>query len=56
MKEVKRILAQRSTWTGLAGIATGIGLIVHGNMAEGIQTIIGGFAIIFIREAVAKAK
>lgn len=53
MKELKRLLCQRSTWTGIAAIATGVGLVVAGNVSEGVQTIIAGAGIIFIREAIA---
>lgn len=54
MKTFLRILSQRSTWAGIAAIGTGGVLIATGNIDTGVQTIIGGFAIIFIREAIAK--
>lgn len=44
----------KSFWTGLAIIATGIGLIVAGDMATGIQTIAGGIVTIFMRDAISK--
>ena len=48
-------LKQKSTWAGIGAIATGVGMLVTGgDTAVGVQTIIGGFAVIFLREAIAK--
>jgi len=55
MPKFLRILQQKSTWAGIAGIATGVVLILNGNVTEGVQTVIGGVSIIFIREAIAKS-
>jgi hypothetical protein len=53
MKAIIRILKQKSTWAGIGGIATGAVLIINGDLTTGVQTVIGGFAIIFLREAIA---
>lgn len=50
------ILKQRSTWVGFSGIATGIFMLVNKHYDAGVQTIIGGLAIIFLREAINKSK
>lgn len=43
---------QRTTWTGIGAIVAGIGMVAMGDPATGIQTILGGFAAIFLRQAV----
>jgi hypothetical protein len=45
---------QKSFWAGLGAIVTGAGMCAMGNVPEGLQTIFGGFAVIFIRQAVEK--
>lgn len=47
-------LKSRSFWTGAAMIVTGVGLIVVGDVAQGIQTIAGGLVTIFVRDAISK--
>ncbi len=47
-------LKSRSFWTGAALIVTGVGLIVVGDVAQGIQTIAGGLVTIFVRDAISK--
>lgn len=47
-------LRSRSFWTGAAMIVTGVGLIVAGDVAQGIQTIAGGLVTIFVRDAISK--
>jgi len=54
MGGILRILKQRTTWVGLAGVGTGVTLCYTGSIAEGVQAIIGGLGLIFLREAVAK--
>lgn len=51
----KETLKSKSFWGGIAAIATGIGLVVGGNVPEGLQTIAGGVMAIFLRDAVTKA-
>ena len=45
---------QKTTWTCLIAVATGVGGIVTGSMdtTTAIQTILAGFAGIFMRQAV----
>ena len=45
---------QKTTWTGVAGIATGVGLIISGDVSTGIQTALVGLMAIFGRQAVNK--
>jgi hypothetical protein len=49
------LLTTKSFWAGLASIATGIGLIIEGQVPEGIQLIIAGIITITLRDAIAKA-
>ncbi len=51
---MKELLRSKSFWTGVASIATGIGLLINKNYPEGIQTIILGLSTIFIREGIRK--
>jgi len=44
----------KTFWGGLAAIATGVGLILTGDVPTGIQTIAGGVLAIFLRDGVAK--
>ena len=44
----------KSFWTGLAIIITGVGMIALGQAVEGLQTIAGGLATIFVRDALSK--
>lgn len=50
----KKWYQQMSFWTGITAIATGAGGLATATMdpATAIQTIIGGFAVIFVRRAV----
>jgi hypothetical protein len=49
-----RWLKNKTTWTGIAAIGAGAVLIYNGNIDTGVQTIIGGFGLIFIRQAIGK--
>jgi hypothetical protein len=53
MKNILRLLKQKSTWAGIAAIGTGAVLLINGDTTTGVQTIIGGLSVIFIREAIA---
>ena len=44
----------KSFWTGLAMIVSGVGMCVMGDSLAGAQTIAGGLAAIFVRDAIAK--
>jgi len=54
MKKVVDFLKQKTTLAGIAGVLTGTALIINGDTNEGIQTIIGGLGLIFLRQAIAK--
>jgi hypothetical protein len=49
-----RLLKTKTFWGGLAAIATGAGLIVAGDVPNGIQVIILGVLGILGRDAIAK--
>ena len=42
----------KTFWSGMAAIVTGIGIGVAGDIPTGIQTVIGGLGLIFLRQAV----
>jgi hypothetical protein len=44
----------KSFWTGLAIVITGVGMCLAGQVPEGLQTIAGGLATIFVRDAISK--
>lgn len=44
----------KSFWGGLAMIVTGIGMIIAGDTATGIQTITGGIVAVCLRDAISK--
>ena len=51
---MKELIRSKTFWTGIASIATGIGLLISKNYPEGLQTIIIGLSTIFIRDSVRK--
>ena len=48
------MLKTKTFWGGLAAIATGVSLIVTGDVAGGVQLIGTGIVGIFIRDAITK--
>jgi len=44
----------KSFWTGIAAVGFGIVLITQGDTGEGVQTILGGLGMIFIRAGLEK--
>lgn len=57
MKKLEEILSQKTTWAGLALIAT-VALPQFGvpeNVVKGIQSVLVGLTAIFLRQGVAKA-
>ena len=50
----RNTLKSKSFWAGLAMVVSGIGMLVMGQPAEGIQTIAGGVITIFVRDAISK--
>ena len=53
MSAARQWYKQKTTWTGLSAVIAGAGGLVTGQMdvATGIQTIIGGLGLIFLRQA-----
>lgn len=51
-----RTLKTKSFWTGIASIATGISLIIAGNIPEGALAVVGGIGLIANRDAQAKVE
>jgi len=52
----KPLWRTKTFWLGVAGVASGIGLCFSGSIPEGVQTIIGGFALITARDAYRKGQ
>ena len=55
---INEILKQKSTWAGIAAIITGA-LPLFGvptNIVAGIAAVVGGLAVIFLRQGIAKVK
>lgn len=48
------LIKTKTFWGGIAAIATGVGLIVSGDVNTGVIAIIGGLQTIFVRDAIAK--
>lgn len=51
---MKPLIKTRTFWTGAGSLLSGIGLIVTGNKADGLQLIFTGLTAIFLRSAVNK--
>ena len=43
----------KTFWGGVVAVVTGVGLLVTGDVPNGMQTILGGIAMIFMRDAIA---
>jgi len=44
----------KTFWTGLGAVGFGVTLIVGGDTEAGMQTILGGLGMIFLRQGIAK--
>ena len=54
--DIKKMLKQKSTWAGMAAIITGA-LPLFGvptNIVAGIAAVVGGLAVIFLRQGIQK--
>lgn len=49
-----RLVKSKTFWAGLASVATGVGLIINGDMTAGIPAIIIGIQSVLLRDAIAK--
>lgn len=48
------MIKSKTFWTGAGSIVTGIGFIITGNKAEGLQFIFSGLGMIFLKSAIMK--
>jgi len=48
------MIKSKTFWTGCGSVVTGIGFVIIGQKAEGIQLIFSGLGIIFLRRAINK--
>ncbi|MFA5187182.1 MAG: hypothetical protein WC551_11955 [Patescibacteria group bacterium] len=46
------LMKTKTFWTGLTAIVAGAGMCYLGDKERGIQTILGGLAVIFLRDGV----
>jgi hypothetical protein len=44
----------KTFWAGAGSVITGIGFIIIGNKAEGLQLIFNGLGLVFLRNAIRK--
>jgi hypothetical protein len=51
---VKDTIKTKTFWSGLGLIAYGIVQITNGNQTEGINSVLTGLSIIFLRDAITK--
>ena len=58
MAAKKKWYQQKTFWAGFAAIGAGVGGILSGQMdvQTAVQTIVGGFAAIFVRDAIEGVK
>ena len=57
-KENKRnhLLKTKTFWGGLAAVLTGVGLVVAGDVPQGINAIATGLLAIFVRDGLRKVE
>jgi hypothetical protein len=51
---MKNLFKTKTFWTGAGSVVTGVGLILTGNKADGLQLLFTGFGLIFMRKAIQK--
>ena len=51
---MRDLLKTKTFWGGVSAIFIGVGMIYTGNPVEGMQTICGGLAAIFLRDGIRK--
>lgn len=54
MDFIKRNLGKKTFWAGLAAVASGLGMIVNGEVPTGVQTVILGIGLVTGRDAITK--
>jgi hypothetical protein len=50
----KKLVQTKTFWGGLATVLTGVGLVVAGDVPQGINAIATGLLAIFVRDGVRK--
>ena len=53
---IKDLMKTKTFWSGLSLVAYGVYLLLQGNQYEGIQNIITGLSVIFLRDAIRKVQ
>ena len=51
---MKKLLKTKTFWGGLAAIATGCGLVLAGDVPQGVNAIVSGLLAIFVRDGIRK--
>ncbi|MFP4379464.1 MAG: hypothetical protein ACLFUS_03090 [Candidatus Sumerlaeia bacterium] len=51
-----RLVQTKTFWGGIAAIATGVGMIVTGDLPQGINTVVTGFMAILVRDGIRKVE
>jgi hypothetical protein len=50
----KKVWKRKTFWTGLSLVGFGVALCISKKWEEGVQAVIGGLGLIFLRSAVEK--
>jgi hypothetical protein len=56
IEKPRSLFKTKTFWAGLASIMTGIGLIVNGELATGLELVAGGIVAITLRDGIRKAE
>lgn len=49
-----KLINTKTFWAGAGSVITGVGFIIIGNKAEGLQLIFNGLGLVFLRNALRK--
>lgn len=52
---MQSLLKSKTFWTGVGAVVIGTGMIIQGDNDQGVQTILAGLAMIFLRHSISKA-
>ena len=52
---MKDMIRSKTFWGGIAAVATGVGLVISGNIPEGLNTIASGLLAIFLRDGIRRS-
>jgi len=53
---IKKLIKSKTFWLGVSTAAGGAVMCTNGHVAEGVEAIVAGLAIIFIRDAISKGQ